>query len=86
MATPPAASRSSSRWGIALLQKAVEGVESRLDDILADEDTKEVQPRPRTDTDAARQPDPVDVIGFTTSVGRSTADGTVSKSLFRECI
>lgn len=38
MASPPPTTKSSSRWG-TFLQQAVAGVESRLDTILADEDT-----------------------------------------------
>ena len=38
MATPPVINKSSSRWG-SFLQQAVAGVESRLDTILADEDS-----------------------------------------------
>lgn len=38
MASPPPTTKSSSRWG-SFLQQAVAGVESRLDTILADDDT-----------------------------------------------
>ena len=38
MASPPQTTKSTSRWG-TFLQQAVAGVESRLDTILADEDT-----------------------------------------------
>lgn len=38
MASLPSTTKSSSRWG-SFLQQAVAGVESRLDTILADEDT-----------------------------------------------
>lgn len=38
MASPPSTTKSSSRWG-SFLQQAVAGVESRLDTILADDDT-----------------------------------------------
>ncbi|KAL9117688.1 MAG: hypothetical protein Q9187_005772, partial [Circinaria calcarea] len=38
MASLPTSTKSTSRWG-SFLQQAVAGVESRLDTILADEET-----------------------------------------------
>ena len=44
MSTQPTALKPSSRWG-SFLQQAVAGVESRLDTILADEDTTSTRPK-----------------------------------------
>ena len=54
MASPPVATKSSSsRWG-SFLQQAVAGVESRLDTILADDDSPATR-QPRGDTKIMEQ-------------------------------
>ena len=54
MASPPVATKSSSRWG-SFLQQAVAGVESRLDTILADDDSPASR-QPRGYKKIAEQP------------------------------
>ena len=44
MSTQPTTLKPSSRWG-SFLQQAVAGVESRLDTILAEEDTTSARPK-----------------------------------------
>lgn len=56
---PSAAQRSSSRWGSFLA-----GVESRLDTILADEETAKVAARNRQDGGAQEQPGKKDAMAF----------------------
>ena len=72
MATPPVVNKSSSRWG-SFLQQAVAGVESRLDTILADEDSNAVRPT-KPNEKAVEQPAKREAMSIPTPQ-RSSMDG-----------